>query len=305
LRVWKKFALNCARQSSKLFFLKLRLPPAPFEANDGSILTVVNWLGVALLVPLVACGQSITGRVVDPAQASIGNVVVGLLPVGGDWVTRSTSTDPYGSFRFLSVASGEYVIVARVAGFQSRALTVRVSSGHEADVGTFELRIGSCDSPGTYCDYFSGDAPSRPPVPVVDLCEALKSPDRYGNKPIIIVGILTTVRGWPTLTATCDSMLASGRLSWTNAVLLPEGAVPQQSPTLPDVPDLKRKLVDLAAAVRKTSRSAPAKAAAVYGFLDIPDGLQVVPCTGDSCTRPDIRMPPASFLRVDGFQELK
>jgi hypothetical protein len=88
-------------------------------------------------------------------------------------------------------------------------------------------------------------------------------------------------------------------------VLLPEGAVPQQSAMFPNVPDLKKKLADLSAAVRKTSGSATGKTATVYGFLDIPDGLQVVPCTGDSCLRPDFRMPAASFLRVDGFQELK
>ncbi len=140
---------------------------------------------------------------------------------------------------------------------------------------------------------------------MVDLCEALKTPDRYASKLIVMVGMLTTVRGWPALTASCDSMLASGGLTWTNAVLLPEGAVRQQSPTFPNVPGLKKKLADLAAVVTNTSGSAPAKVAAVYGFLDIPDGLQVVPCNDDFCTRPDIRMPPASFLRVDGFQELK
>lgn len=212
---------------------------------------------------------------------------------------------PYGRFQFSPVAAGEYVIVARAAGFQSRVLTLHVSSEHEADVGTLELRIGSCDNPGTYCDYFSGGAPPRPQVAVVDLCEALKSPDRYGNKLMVIIGILTTVRGWPALTATCDSMLASGGLTWTNTVLLPEGAVPQQSSTFPSVPDLKRKLADLALAVRKTSGSATAKVVGVSGFLDVPDGLQIVPCTGDFCARPDITMPPASFLRVDGFQELK
>jgi hypothetical protein len=68
---------------------------------------------------------------------------------------------------------------------------------------------------------------------------------------------------------------------------------------------LKKKLADLAAAIRKTSGSSTARVAAVYGFLDVPDGLTVVPCASDSCTRPDILMPPASFLRVDGFQELK
>jgi len=72
-----------------------------------------------------------------------------------------------------------------------------------------------------------------------------------------------------------------------------------RSATVPYTPQ------DLAAAVRKTSGSANARVAAVYGFLDIPDGLQIVPCTGDSCTRPDIRYPPASFLSVDGFKELK
>ena len=120
-----------------------------------------------------------------------------------------------------------------------------------------------------------------------------------------MVGVLTTLNGLPVLTAACNSTLASDGLIWTNTVLLPWQAAPQESPALPNVPDLKKKVADLAAAVRKTSGSATTKVAAVYGFLDIPDGLQVVPCTGNSCTRPDIRMPPASFLRVDGFQELK
>jgi hypothetical protein len=130
---------------------------------------------------------------------------------------------------------------------------------------------------------------------VIDLCEALKSPDRYENKLIVMVGLLTTVRGWPTLTATCDTGLTLGGLTWTNAVLLPEAAAPQQSPTLPKVSNLKKKLADLAAAVRKTSGSPTSRVATVYGFLDVPDGVTVVPCTGDSCTRPDIRMPRASF----------
>jgi hypothetical protein len=122
---------------------------------------------------------------------------------------------------------------------------------------------------------------------------------------MVMVGMLTNLNGLPTLTATCDTALTSGGLTWINAVLLPEGAAPQQSPTLPKLRDLKKNLADLAAAVRKTSDSATSRVVAVYGFLDIPDGLQVVPCAGDSCTRPDIRMHPASFLRVDGFQELK
>src|SRR4029079_12410721 len=66
-------------------------------------------------------------------------------------------------------------------------------------------------------------------------CEALKTPDRYGSKLIVMVGMLTILHGWPTLTATCDSMLASGGLTWTNAVLLPEAAAPQRSPTLPKI----------------------------------------------------------------------
>ena len=258
-----------------------------------------------MFVPLLTYGQSITGRFVDPARASIGNVGVGLLPVGGDWVTRSTHTDPYGSFRFLPVGPGEYLIIARGAGFQSRVLTIRVSSGNEADVGTFELRISSCDSPGVFCDSFGAPSPARPPAPLVDLCQALKSPGRYGNRLIVLVGTLSTLNGWPTLTAPCDSALASGGLTWTNAVLLPEGAAPQQPLSLPKIPDLKKRLADRAAAVRKASGPATARVVAVYGFLDIPERLTVIPCTGDSCSRPDVLMPPASFLRVDGFEELR
>jgi hypothetical protein len=120
-----------------------------------------------------------------------------------------------------------------------------------------------------------------------------------------MVGTLTTLHGSPTLTATCKNALSSGGLTWTNSVLLPEAFAPQQSATLPNIPDLKKKLADRSAALRKASGSRKSRVVAVYGFLDISDGLASVPCADDSCARPDILMPPASFLRVDGFQELK
>jgi hypothetical protein len=263
----------------------------------------VNWLSIVSLVPLLMYRQSITGKIVDPIQLPLSNVPIGLLPVGGDWVTRSTRTDANGAFRFFPIEPGDYVIVMRESGFQSQVRVVHVSSA-ETDVGTLKVKLfAGCESPIGNCNTVG--TPAWPEAPVVDLCEALKTPDRYASKLIVMVGMLTTVRGWPALTATCDSMLASGGLTWTNAVLLPEGAVPQQSAMFPNVPDLKKKLADLSAAGRKTSGSATGKVAAVYGFLDIPDGLQVVPCTGDSCLGPDFRMPAASFLRVDGFQELK
>jgi hypothetical protein len=197
------------------------------------------------------------------------------------------------------------MVIAGGDGSIRRVLIAHVLNEKEVDLGTLKIRESSCDSPGIYCDYFLTPRPPRPPAPLVDLCQALKSPDRYGNTLIVMVGMLTALNGLPTLTATCGSALASGGLTWINAVLLPWQAAPQESLTLPNIPDLKKKLADLAATVRRTGGSATARVGAVYGFLDIPDGLQVVPCAGDSCTQPDIRMPPASFLRVDGFQELK
>lgn len=269
-----------------------------------SILAVVNWLALTLVFSLALSAQSITGKIADSTPIGLRNVPVGLLPVGGDWITKSTRTDSNGIFRFSPVEPGEYVVTTRAGGFRNKVQVVHVFSDKETSVGTLELRFFSCDNPGMNCD-FGKRPPPRPPVPVVDLCEALKGPDRYGNTLIVVVGTLITLHGWPTLTATCDTTLTSDGLTWTNAVLLPEGATPQRSPTLPKVPALKKKLADLDAAVRKTSGSTTARVAAVYGFLDIPDGLTVVPCIGDSCTRPDIKMPPASFLRVDGFEELK
>ena len=260
-------------------------------------------LCLAFLFVLVVNAQSITAKIVDPIPLPWANVPVGLLPVGSDRLTRSTHTDAAGSFRFFPIEPGDYVVITRAREFRSEVRVVHVSS-EDSDIGTLKPKFfQGCESPIGNCNTV-GTA-SWPEAPVVDLCEALKSPDRYGSKLILMVGMLTTLHGWPTLTATCDSMLASGGLTWTNAVLLPEGAVPQRSPTLPNVSDLSKKLTDLAAAFRKASGSPTARVAAVYGFLDIPDGLQVVPCTGDSCARPDIRMPPASFLRVDGFEELK
>jgi hypothetical protein len=252
-------------------------------------------------------GQSITGKIVDPALAPVEHVSIGLRPVGADQVTKSTQTDSKGAFQLSPVEPGEYVLIARNTGFQSRVLGVRAVSGREVDTGVLVLRVVGCDSPGVICDTF-GTAPPRrppPPVPVVDLCEALNAPDLYGRNLIVMVGMLTTLHGSPTLTATCKNALSSGGLTWINAVLLPEAAAPQESPTFPNIPELKKKLADRAAALRKASGSRKSRVVAVYGFLDISDGLAVVPCVGDSCSRPDITMPPASFLRVDGFQELK
>jgi hypothetical protein len=264
----------------------------------------VKRLALALLLPLFIRGQSITGKTIDPALFALKGVSVRLLPVGGDWVTRSIQTDSNGRFRFFPVDPGEYVIVARHSGFRSRVRVVHVFGETEVDIGVLELGIGSCDYPGIICDSFLKRPPPRPPVPVVDLCEALKSPDRYGNQLIVVVGMPATLDGWPTLTATCDSALASGGLIWPNAVLLPENATRQQSLKPTNVRDLKKKLADRAASIRKTGSERP-RVVAVYGYLDAVDGLTVVPCTGSCVTRADIQMLPATFLRVDGFQELK
>ena len=265
----------------------------------------MKWLGITLLLPLIISAQSITGKIVDPILAPVEGVSIGLLPVGTDWVTKSTHTDANGTFRISPVEPGEYVLIARNTGFQSRVLGVRALSGREIDAGVLVLRVAACESPGVNCDYFGSSPPPRPPVPVVDLCEALKSPDLYGRNLVVMVGTLTTLYGWPTLTGTCSNLLSSGGLTWTNSVLLPEAFVSQQSARLPNIPALKTKLADRAAVVRKTSGSRKSRVVAVYGFLDISDGLAAVPCHGDSCAHPDILMPPSSFLRVDGFQELK
>ncbi len=266
----------------------------------------MNWHSIALLVPLAVWGQSITGRFVDPVQASVGKVSVELLPVGGDRIAKSTQTDPNGIFRLSPVEPGDYVLYARVAGFRGRVLAVHVSNRAESNVGTLVLEILSCESPGVSCDYFGPPLPPRapPPIPVVDLCECLRSPERYGNKWILIVGNLTSLDGLLALTADCDGALGSGALTWINAVLLPWQSIPQDSRGLPDIPNLKATLRNLATSVRKSDGST-SRVAAVYGFLNIPNGLAAVQCKGGSCSHPDIRMPPASFLRVDGFQELK
>ena len=124
----------------------------------GSILTVVNCLRIALLVPLVMCGQSITGKIVDPIPAPLPGLVVGLLPIGGDWVTKSTRTGSDGEFRFFPIEPGEYAIIARAPGWRSRVRVVRVSGKADADLGALELGIASCDSTGV-CDYVT-DAPA-------------------------------------------------------------------------------------------------------------------------------------------------
>jgi hypothetical protein len=137
--------------------------------------------------------QSITGKIVDPIPLPLSNVPIGLLPVGGDWVTQPTRTDANGAFRFFPIEPGDYVIVMRESGFQSQIRVVHVSSA-ETDVGTLKIKLfAGCESPIGNCNTVG--TPAWPEAPVVDLCEALKTPDRYVSKLIVMVGMLTTVRG--------------------------------------------------------------------------------------------------------------
>ena len=260
-------------------------------------------LALVLLFPLALGAQTITGKIVDPIPLPMRYVSVGLLPVGADWVVESTHTDANGIFRFFPAAPGEYVVVVKEPEFRGQVWAVHFST-EAIDVGTLKAKLFSgCESPIGNCNTV-GERP-LPPAPLVGLCEVLKTPERFRDGLVMMVGILTSLHDRPVLTARCNSQLVSGDLTWTNAVLLPEDAAPQQSPQFPSTSNMKKQLADLAAAVRKASGSKTSRVAVVYGFLDIPDGFSVVPCAAGSCVRTDILMPPASFLRVDGFQELK
>lgn len=112
-------------------------------------------------------------------------------------------------------------MIVREGGFGTQVRAVRVLSERDADLGTLILKFDSCDRPDVICDTFFTRPPPRPPVPIVDLCEALESPSRYGSKLIAMIGMLTTINEQPALTATCETAPSSGGLTWSNTVLLP------------------------------------------------------------------------------------
>jgi hypothetical protein len=93
------------------------------------------------------CGQtvtsSITGTVLDPANAVVPNAAVTLTDENTG-ATRATTTDAAGVFRFLNVNPSSYKVSIEVAGFKSLVQSnIIVSANETRDAGRLTLAIGN------------------------------------------------------------------------------------------------------------------------------------------------------------------
>ena len=86
---------------------------------------------------------SVTGRVVDPADAILAAASV-TLTSQDTGAARQATTDPSGNFRFNEVPPGTYSIQVQASGFKAlKEQNISVSASETRDVGVLHLEIGS------------------------------------------------------------------------------------------------------------------------------------------------------------------
>ncbi len=108
---------------------------------------VAQTICASLLFAACLVGQtvssSITGTVLDPANAVVPNAVVTLTDENTGSV-RSGTTDSAGLFRFLNVSPGNYTISIQVSGFKNLVQSnIAVSANDTRDVGKLALALGN------------------------------------------------------------------------------------------------------------------------------------------------------------------
>jgi len=87
--------------------------------------------------------SSITGTVLDPANAAVPNATVTLTDENTGSV-RTGITDNAGLFRFLNVSPGSYKVSISVTGFKQLVQSaIAVSANDTRDVGKLSLALGS------------------------------------------------------------------------------------------------------------------------------------------------------------------
>src|SRR4051794_11584789 len=104
---------------------------------------------ICALILFAACvvaqtvSSSITGTVLDPANAAVPNAAVTLTDENtGRGCNRTT--DNSGLFRFLNVTPGSYKVSVAVTGFKSLVQSnIAVSANDTRDVGKLSLALGS------------------------------------------------------------------------------------------------------------------------------------------------------------------
>ncbi|MBI4455842.1 MAG: TonB-dependent receptor [Acidobacteria bacterium] len=90
----------------------------------------VTLLFAATALAFGARGAAISGRVIDPQGAGVGNAVVRLYSRGDTW-RMSVTADQEGTYRFEHLAPGEYLLDAESEGFaRAAAWSVRLERGN-------------------------------------------------------------------------------------------------------------------------------------------------------------------------------
>ena len=109
--------------------------------------TLAQWFCALILFAAISAAQtvssSVTGTVMDPANALVPNAPVTLLDQSTG-STRDTVSDGSGLFRFLNVSPGTYSITVKVSGFKTTTQKDIVVSAQETrDVGKMTLALGN------------------------------------------------------------------------------------------------------------------------------------------------------------------
>jgi Carboxypeptidase regulatory-like domain/TonB-dependent Receptor Plug Domain len=84
-------------------------------------------------------GGNVYGTVTDESGAVLPGVNVTLT---GEVGTKSTTTDPQGHFRFITVPKGDYTLALGLSGFAKLARTIRVTTGENVEF-TLAMKVSS------------------------------------------------------------------------------------------------------------------------------------------------------------------
>src|SRR3984885_13854282 len=93
------------------------------------------WVSLLMLAPaaLAQFTAGVQGSVQDSTGASISNATITLTNVD-DQVTRTTTSDAGGVFRFASLGPGNYTVSASASGFSTTKTQIELSAGENRNV---------------------------------------------------------------------------------------------------------------------------------------------------------------------------
>lgn len=98
---------------------------------------VALFLAILSIVPIIAVGQGVNGKITGTVRDQEGAVVTGAeisLALPQQALTRTTQSDAEGRFSFDRVAAGSYELKIVGEGFGTQILAVRVADGQVVDV---------------------------------------------------------------------------------------------------------------------------------------------------------------------------